>query len=212
MVGPTGRVIAYDRDPARLALLTAAVARAGAGRIVDARCADFLSIDPAAALPAVDAVLLDPSCSGSGTAAAGVDAALAAVLAVGRGEGDGGGAAARADARVARLASFQLAALRHALSFPGARRVAYSTCSVHAAENEAVVAAALDGGGDGDAAAAPPARAAGWRLATALPAWPTRGRPGAGLSDEEAGRVLRADPAADMTDGFFTAVFERDAV
>jgi putative methyltransferase len=181
---------------------------------VDARCADFLSVAPSAdpALAAATSILLDPSCSGSGTAVAGVDAELAAILAVGGGDDDAGRpseeAARQPSDRVARLASFQLAALRHALSsFPAVRRVAYSTCSVHAAENEAVVAAALDGGGG-----APPARDAGWRLAHALPAWPRRGIAGAGLSEAEAGRVVRADPATDETDGFFVAVLEREGL
>lgn len=200
MVGPTGRVTAYDRDPARLALLQASIERAGAGKIARAQLGDFLALDPAAP-PArdADAVLLDPSCSGSGTAAAAVDAALEAVLAVG-GKGDDNHQPTN---RVARLAAFQLAALRHALSFPRVRRVAYSTCSVHVAENEAVVAAALDGD-----ASAPPARSAGWRLATPLPAWPTRGVRGGPLADADADAVVRAG-AGDETDGFFVAVFER---
>jgi 16S rRNA C967 or C1407 C5-methylase (RsmB/RsmF family) len=37
----------------------------------------------------------------------------------------------------------QEAALRHALTFPAATRVAYSTCSVHREENEDVIAAML---------------------------------------------------------------------
>lgn len=45
--------------------------------------------------------------------------------------------------RIEKLADFQEAALRQALRFPAVRRVVYSTCSVHARENEAVVAAVL---------------------------------------------------------------------
>lgn len=56
-------------------------------------------------------------------------------------------------ARVAQLARFQSAALAHALRFPGLARLVYSTCSVHVAENEAVVLRAL-----------PAARAAGFEL------------------------------------------------
>ena len=114
------------------------------------------------------AVLLDPSCSGSGTASADVDASLAAAAAAAAGdESDGQGKRGKREKaeeeqekkrqRIERLASFQLAALKHALSFPKAERVAYSTCSVHFEENERVVAAALawlrgggGGGGEGE--------------------------------------------------------------
>ena len=185
------------------------------------------------------AVLLDPSCSGSGTASADIDASLAAAaaaLASGEGEGTRAAAAAEEDKekqrRIEKLASFQLSALKHALQFPKAERVAYSTCSVHAKENERVVAAALawlSGEGDeekeqkkrpssssSEAPAAPivpPPR--GWSLARALPAWPNRGIPeedqknSVSLSAEDAAKVIRAHPATDGTDGFFVAVFER---
>ena len=62
------------------------------------------------------------------------------------------------------MAGFQEAALRHALTaFPNARRVAYSTCSVHVRENEAVVGRVL-----------PEAADLGWELETALPSWHRR--------------------------------------
>ena len=47
-------------------------------------------------------------------------------------------------ARIEGLARFQEAALRHALRFPALQRLVYSTCSLHARENEDVVAAVLD--------------------------------------------------------------------
>lgn len=47
------------------------------------------------------------------------------------------------DERLAQLASFQRAAVLHAMKFPRVRRVVYSTCSIHQAENEDVVAAIL---------------------------------------------------------------------
>ncbi|KDD72663.1 hypothetical protein H632_c3055p0, partial [Helicosporidium sp. ATCC 50920] len=101
-----------------------------------------------------------------------------------------------AAARVETLARFQEAALRHALRFPRARRVCYSTCSVHRRENEDVVAAVL-----------PEAARDGWRLEPALPRWERRG-----LSDAfpEAEKLLRTDPALDGTDGFFVALFVRE--
>ena len=231
-----------------------AAERAGASSIVTAQVADFLKLDPLEErFNSVRAVLLDPSCSGSGTASADVDASLAAAAAAAAGdESDGQGKRGKREKaeeeqekkrqRIERLASFQLAALKHALSFPKAERVAYSTCSVHFEETERVVAAALawlrgggGGGGEGEGEGegapssssgaasplaplpAPPPR--GWRLARALPAWPTRGiviPEGAeedahplSLSAEDAAKVVRADPATDGTDGFFVAVFER---
>jgi len=97
-------VLAVDKDPARLARLRRAVAAAGAADRVDPRCADFLALDLAgdAAFAAVRGILLDPSCSGSGTAAAALDrllvppaaapAAAGAAAARGGGPHDAGGA------------------------------------------------------------------------------------------------------------------------
>lgn len=42
-----GRVIAFDKDATRLDRLKATAARAGAASVIDARCQDVLSIDPA---------------------------------------------------------------------------------------------------------------------------------------------------------------------
>ena len=89
----------------------------------------------------------------------------------------------------------QLGLLVHALSFPRARVVVYSTCSVHPIEDELVVAAAL---------ANEQVQKAGWRLEAALPTWPCRGLPiipGAEM-------LVRAGPEV-QTNGFFVARFER---
>jgi len=91
----------------------------------------------------------------------------------------GTAAIAHTDERVEALASFQEAALRHALRFPAALRVAYSTCSLHEREDEAVVAAVLQEAGE-----------LGFGLVAALPAWPRRGVEGA-LPAEEAAKVVR---------------------
>ncbi|KAI8463734.1 MAG: S-adenosyl-L-methionine-dependent methyltransferase [Monoraphidium minutum] len=194
-VGRSGRVLAFDKDPKRLARLVANAARAGAGGIISAACADFLTLDPTEPRFAeVRGIILDPSCSGSGTAVSRMDHLLP------KGGGAGGGAEAEEEARrIEQLARFQEAALRHALRFPGLRRLAYSTCSLHARENEAVVAAVL-----------PDALAAGFDLADPFPggAWRRRGVAGSIPGGREA-RVVRTDPWEDGTDGFFVAVFER---
>lgn len=119
-LAPNARVLALDRDPDRFSLLEARLRLAGASN-VEARLDDFLTIDPRD-YP-VTAILLDPSCSGSGT----LDHP------------------ARKDRdRLERLAGFQLKALVRALTaFPEVTRVTYSTCSVYDEENENVVADAL---------------------------------------------------------------------
>ena len=68
------------------------------------------------------------------------------------------------DARVAALGEFQLSMLHHALNCPTAKRVVYSTCSVHQQENEDVVAQAL-------------ARHPEFALVDPLPSWTRRGLP-----------------------------------
>jgi 25S rRNA (cytosine2278-C5)-methyltransferase len=207
-VGPTGTVIGCDRDARRLETLAGAAARSRTSAIIRPLHADFLSLSPASRpdlpLGGVRAILLDPSCSGSGTSAVRGDWLNAAAAVGGGGKNDEQEEAERGAARLERLASFQEAALAHALAaFPAAVRVTYSTCSVHVRENEAVVARVLGAGG---------ARAGGWRLEAALPAWPRRGVAGTvdGLSDAEAACLVRVDPILDETDGFFVALFVRE--
>ena len=203
LVGVEGKVRAFDADARRLKRLKANCALAGAGDIVTARCQDFLTLDPEAPeYAAVRGVLLDPSCSGSGTAGTRGDYLIAAA----RGEtepdanavDDDGGDVSRhppPGARVAALADFQTRALRHALKFPGAERISYSTCSVHAEENERVVRAVL-----------PEATRVGYALVEAIPTWRRRGTEG---EVEGAERLLRADQFEDDMEGFFVAVFAR---
>jgi len=57
--------------------------------------------------------------------------------------------------RLTNLSAFQLKIVQHAFAFPVAKRVVYSTCSIHAEENENVVVKALR---------SPIARQRGWRV------------------------------------------------
>ena len=98
LMGGAGRVLAVDKDARRLKRLRAAVAGAGAARCVEPRCADFLALDLAgdAGFGGVRGILLDPSCSGSGTAAARLEHLLrpgAAAAAPGPSPGLGSGPA-----------------------------------------------------------------------------------------------------------------------
>ncbi|KAG2499505.1 hypothetical protein HYH03_002452 [Edaphochlamys debaryana] len=245
IMGNKGRVIAFDKDPQRLARLRANAALTGAERCIEARCGDFLAADPTAPeFAQVRAVLLDPSCSGSGTTFTRMDHLLPSHRRQGgqaaRGQGEGKAAAQAAAqaaeddedeeqeeeddeaasdgsekgddapggeagpgrapldpaeaARVAPLARFQAAALAHALRFPGLQRLVYSTCSVHAEENEDVVAGALAA-----------AEAAGLELADPFPTWHRRGLP----LFPGAEKLIRTDAYQDGTDGFFVALFVR---
>ncbi|KAG1662267.1 hypothetical protein FOA52_002156 [Chlamydomonas sp. UWO 241] len=185
-----GRVIAFDKDERRLERLVANSERAGASGIISATVADFMTLDPEGEDGAsVTGVILDPSCSGSGTVFTRMDHLLPSFVS---GEMD-----AEEEKRVEQLARFQESALRHALSFPSVQRLVYSTCSVHVRENEQVVAAVLDD-----------AYSAGFQLSTPFPTWSRRGVAGA-LPKPLAKRVVRCDAYEDGTDGFFVAVFER---
>ncbi|GMN36056.1 hypothetical protein TIFTF001_005710 [Ficus carica] len=107
----------------------------------------------------VRAILLDPSCSGSGTASVRLDHLLPS-YAAGR-TGD-----AADEERLNKLAAFQKKALEHAFSFPAVKRIVYSTCSIHQTENEDVINSVL-----------PLAMSCGFRLEAPLPQWRRRGLP-----------------------------------
>ncbi|KAI1820984.1 S-adenosyl-L-methionine-dependent methyltransferase [Xylaria intraflava] len=113
-------------------------------------------------------------------------------------------------ARLEALSSFQLTLLLHALTFPAARRVTYSTCSIHAEENEQVVLKALS---------SEVATKRGWRIlqrgqqVQGMREWPVRGSPEASNGNEEVAdaciRSYKDDGRGVM--GFFVAGFVRDA-
>ncbi|KAK9806991.1 hypothetical protein WJX72_009771 [[Myrmecia] bisecta] len=193
LLGPGfGKVLAFDKDARRLERLRAAATVAGAANVI-AQQADFLALDLLAPeYGNVRGVLLDPSCSGSGTAFTRMDHLLPSHGSLGADALD----PSFTDERVEALAQFQERALQHALVLPRLERLVYSTCSVYVRENEAVVKACL-----------PFARQRGFSLVAPFPSWPRRGLPV--LS--EASCLVRTDPVLDGTDGFFVAVFERTA-
>jgi len=117
-------------------------------------------------------------------------------------------------ARLEKLSNLQSKIVEHALRFPAAKCVSYSTCSIHCEENEDVVARIL---------ASKPAQAGGWRLmlrheqAKGMREWKGRGiasedgaRTGKSLTDEEREACIRCTPRdAEGTMGFFVCAFVR---
>ncbi|KAL8771794.1 MAG: hypothetical protein Q9203_004843 [Teloschistes exilis] len=119
--------------------------------------------------------------------------------------------------RLRALSAFQLRLLLHSFGFPNARKISYSTCSIHAEENEYVVIAALK---------SEDAKEHGWRLlrrdeqVEGMKSWHRRGdidacrdvSPGNhSLNPEDiAEACIRCEVGTEEgTQGFFVAAFSR---
>lgn len=186
-----GKLYAFERDKKRFSTLGAMLARAGC-KNVEAANVDFLTIDPSdPKYQRVTHILLDPSCSGSGIVNR-LDHLLDTEPEI---EG-------AQDDRLTKLAAFQLMMIKHAMQFPGVQKIVYSTCSVHAAENEAVVRDSLnsDEAATGKFSLAPSDQV--------LPQWHRRGLDLLELPSQGAS-LVRCSPGEDATNGFFVCCFMR---
>ena len=224
-------VIAFEKDPRRAEVLKKMVTRAGGDACIAIRAGeDFLKADPRSKpLKRVTHLLLDPSCSGSGI----VSREEYELIPLTAPEPPGGKKRKRpvkvekpkpvaipaeidpeaeetpmelAANRLASLAEFQRGMVLHAMSFPNARKITYSTCSVHAEENEDVVMAVL---------ASKVARRRGWRVERrdegTLAAWERRGLVEKCDGDSViAEACIRCNPIEDGGIGFFAVAFVRD--
>lgn len=240
-------IYAFEKDSRRARTLEKMVQVAGSTKVTRiAPGQDFLQVDPLQdKYKSVGALLLDPSCSGSGIV--GRDSMPEVHLPEAPGGGsknkegqeknqkgqgrkrkhaeveekkqdvlvddDGNEVVVKSEkdlqARLDALSSFQLILLLHAFKFPAARKITYSTCSVHAEENESVVMQALQ---------SDIAKQRGWRImrrdeqVTGMREWPVRGIPDACAGDKEVGegciRSYKDDGHGVM--GFFVAGFVRD--
>ncbi|KAF8470889.1 S-adenosyl-L-methionine-dependent methyltransferase [Kalaharituber pfeilii] len=247
-----GKITAFERDPRRSQILSKMVNKAGADRIVEIHNAtDFLKSDPRTDphLGYTTHLLLDPSCSGSGiTAREKLESSIAIFrpleivdrkskkrkrpitpsiepeneqqfTAVSNED------ASALETRLKTLSTFQLTLLLHALSFPHAKRVTYSTCSIYAQENEHVVVEAL---------LSPIAKERGWTIDSQLEmltGWQRRGlrdevqkKAEEVLNDNKPGSTKSLDETwieevrkgcvrcteDDATGGFFVACFIRE--
>ena len=241
-------IYACERDKDRALTLKHMLHTAGAQADVIVKPGqDFLRIDPTQPLwENVGALLLDPSCSGSGIM--GRDDTLKIVLPKRLSEGLRGAQSKKRkrnesaktepiiidtpevheevpiretessdllSTRLAALSTFQLKLLSHALEFPKARKITYSTCSTYAQENEHVVIKALESA---------TAKRRGWRILRrdeqvyGMRSWTLRG-------DLQACREISATANIEQiaeacirceketkegTQGFFVVAFVRD--
>lgn len=254
----TGRrrnIYACEKDAARSDTLTKMVRLAGAAELVTVKAKqDFMKLDlQALEFANVEALLLDPSCSGSGII--GRDEARVTIHLPSRGSAQALEAArgkkrkrtqtpaevkldtaaetdtmaeeaapsaneedaSKLATRLANLSFFQLRLLQHAMAFPSAKRITYSTCSLHKEEDEYVVVRAL---------LSDVARERGWKVlrrekqVEGMRDWKLRGSREAvdeALHDEkldvkEVGEAcIRCEKGGEGgTMGFFVAAFVRD--
>ena len=251
--GQRPMVIAFERDKGRTLILQKMVKLASADSVVQVKASsDFLATKPGSdEFANVGAILLDPSCSGTGIV--GRDDAIKMHLP----EAQGGLTSSqkldkskkrkrdetkelseasttlnldmddstpeetptdgKLSERLAALSTFQLHILTHAMRFSNARKITYSTCSIHFEENEGVVFQAL---------ASSAAKERGWRILSreeqvdGLKNWHRRGvweneKLSCELDDmsrkEVLGACIRCEKDTEEgTMGFFVAGFVRE--
>lgn len=123
------RVVALERDKKRCGILKERLQKLGMAQCVEVKKMDFKGFQPDSARgKEIDAILLDPTCSGSGLVS------------------DRHGVHSDKDSpeKLEKLSNAQKRLLEHAMSFENVKRIVYSTCSVHEEENEKVVEWALE--------------------------------------------------------------------
>eukprot|EP00923_Selenidium_pygospionis_P022051 GHVN01038120.1.p1 GENE.GHVN01038120.1~~GHVN01038120.1.p1 ORF type:complete len:437 (+),score=38.95 GHVN01038120.1:115-1311(+) len=149
----SGKLVAIEKDKKRFTILKKRLVAAGirnATLIED----DFLAIKPDGPYGDAEAILVDPSCSGSGMITTPEHLVLKKT----------------SSEKFKHLIKMQKKLVNHALSFPKVQRVVYSTCSLNEDENEKVVQSVLR-------------KNPSFELKKVLPRWKRRGLPKYSFSD-----------------------------
>eukprot|EP01083_Nonionella_stella_P251356 867312_1 len=185
LLGSTGRVDAFERNARRCEFLRTRMQSLGTNERVRVHNQDFLKSSPNdKQWKTVKAILLDPSCSGSGLIHQRFDHFA-------NKEAKSG---ADLSEELSRLSNFQVALVDHAMKFPNVQRIVYSTCSIHKEENELVVGEILDMHPE-------------YELENAIPKWHRRGIPCDSVNNPDL--LVRCSTVEDLTNGFFVARFRR---
>ncbi|AMD20525.1 HDL219Cp [Eremothecium sinecaudum] len=218
------KIHAFERNPERAATLRKMIQTAGCEKGVEVHLGDFTKLGVPSHFPEVTGFIVDPSCSGSGIFGRQlmdqVNRSTPAASTTSSGDVDAPDEQETYEEdlekttlknRLAKLSSFQFEIVKHAMSFPNAKKLVYSTCSIHAEENERVVIDLLTDN---------KVNQYGWRVASmdkVIPTWPRRGFASEFeeiYPPEEAQRLangcIRAMPREDGGIGFFAVCFERD--
>lgn len=211
------RIYAFEKEPARAQVLKKMINVAGCGDFIEINVGDFTKLAIPEKFKDVTGLVVDPSCSGSGIfGRKSVDSHNVAKKKVDEEPQvpDEEEKMVEDDVkdRLNKLASFQFQVVKHAMSLPNAKKIVYSTCSVHAEENERVVI---------DLLLDKKVQQWGWRVASrdkVIPSWPRRGKveefEQVFRGDDEkcqhlANGCIRALPREDGGIGFFAVCFER---
>ncbi|KAI9468894.1 MAG: williams-Beuren syndrome critical region protein 20 copy A [Benjaminiella poitrasii] len=192
----TGKIWAFDLDARRLGLLKRLTNKAGCKNITPVH-GSFLETDPLdKQYSNVEYLMLDPSCSGSGI----ISRLDHLVDDDDENEDNSQEKNTTQEERLKNLSEFQISIIEHAMKFPKAKRIVYSTCSIHPEENEHVVKTILKKHPEFELAP----------RESILPTWQRRGLPKEIDGNKDfADRLVRTIPAEDLTNGFFVSCFIR---
>lgn len=182
MIKNRGRIYAVEKMRMRFETLRSFVETSNSTSVQPIE-ADVLRIKKED-VPDVEYILLDPSCSGSGIVQRFEDTTPLQ-------DGDEG-----SSDRIEKLSRLQLKMLLYAMNeFPSVKRIVYSTCSINAEENEAVVQKALK-------------QCTKFKLVQpeTLQEWKNFG---ASSYKKVGKKCVYCRPETDLTNGFFIAVLEK---